>query len=342
MDGLTLLHRFDADLPEPDDTVLEQTRTALRSAFGQESLPRQQHSASRFRLSATITPGRIVIGVAAAAVAAVVTVGLVTAGPVPRASAEAAHLLQCAASTARAGSAPSEPRTLTIHEEALGINGETAGPVEAAYLGRKVSVLRVPGPGGTWTRTSWSLPATQVFGGAAGRDFAAREYTEEAHANDPNVERSPNGNFTVDNGAGGDLWSDPERLRALPRDPVRLLKTLQDSDVTPIAGTGQAAKVIEAASEVLRSGAADPDLQAALFEALRLQDGITVQGRVTDLLGRDGVAIGARPAPADPMTEQLILDPDTGRYLGERDVELTRLGVIPAGTVSDQTAVQER
>lgn len=342
MNGLTLLHRFDADLPEPDDTVLEHSRAALRSAFEEESLPRAAHFAERFRRPAMITPGRGVLGVTAAAIAAVVTIGLLTAGPAPRASAEAAHLLQGAASTARAGSAPSESRTLTIHEEALGINGDTAGSVQAAYLGRRVTVLRVPAPGGTWIRTSWSLPATQVFGGAAGRAFAAREYAEEAHADDPNVERSPSGNFTVDDGAGGDLWSDPDRLRALPRDPARLLKTLRDSDVTPIAGTGQAAKVIEAASEVLRSGAADPDLQAALFEALRLQQGITVQGLVTDLLGRNGVAIGARPAPDDPMTEQLILDPDTGRYLGERDVELTRLGVIPAGTVSDQTAVQER
>jgi hypothetical protein len=134
---------------------------------------------------------------------------------------------------------------------------------------------------------------------------------------------------------------DPGVLRALPRDPATLLDALRKADLGVDDG-GRAAHVLQAASVVLNSGVADGALQAAVFQALRLQPGLVVVDRSADVDGRTAVAIGEAKPSWKYEADELLLDPTTGAYLGDRTVALLDQGVIPAGAVLSSTTITQR
>lgn len=71
-------------------------------------------------------------------------------------------------------------------------------------------------------------------------------------------------------------------------------------------------------AELLQNPFAPPDLRAALYEAEALVPGIENLGPARDLLGRKGIAVGARSANSGaPTVYSLIVDPRL-RRLGER------------------------
>jgi hypothetical protein len=205
--------------------------------------------------------------------------------------------------------------------------------------------LQVPTDGGEWVRSTYRLSPATFYGGAEAKAFARREQASEGDytAAHPLVERSADGDFTVGElgGGSGGFGADRTSLLALPHDPAALLAVLRTADV----GTGersQADRVLQAASIVLNSGVAGAALQAAVFQALEHQPGLAVLGRAADATGRHGAAIGAVPSGSKYDAEQLILDPDTGAYLGDRTVAQADQGVVPAGTVVASTSVAQR
>ena len=76
-----------------------------------------------------------------------------------------------------------------------------------------------------------------------------------------------------------------------------------------------------------------------MFQALRLQRGLTVTDESVDVDGRSAVAIGEATPSRRAEADQLLLDPRTGEYLGDRTVALLRQGVVPAGAVLSSTTV---
>jgi hypothetical protein len=128
----------------------------------------------------------------------------------------------------------------------------------------------------------------------------------------------------------------PEFIAGLPRDPEELFARL-DADA-PENSRG-AAELLVYAADLLRGPLLVPaDVRAALYEALTRVDGLTVTPGAVDLDGRPGTALGIDDATS---RMEIIIDPVTGTFIGEREVTRTDLDGLPAGTVTSQTSVTQ-
>ncbi|MCW2839115.1 MAG: putative polymerase sigma (70) factor [Aeromicrobium sp.] len=96
-----------------------------------------------------------------------------------------------------------------------------------------------------------------------------------------------------------------------PRDPEDLLAFIESRP--SVAGGGDAVAFGDI-GDILREGAAPADLRAALYQALALIPRVTLVSDSVNLAGQAGVAIGY------PDEGQLIFDPQSGAFIGERDV----------------------
>lgn len=78
------------------------------------------------------------------------------------------------------------------------------------------------------------------------------------------------------------------------------------------------------------------DLRSALYLALTRVDGLTMTPGVADLDGRTGTALGID----DPISRvEIIVDPGTGTFIGERETLRVDADGLPAGTVTSYTSV---
>jgi hypothetical protein len=132
----------------------------------------------------------------------------------------------------------------------------------------------------------------------------------------------------------GHFFPDPA---AVPTDPDGLLaavyRLVEDPECSfiPVGDTVQdrAFMLIDGMLQTLMP----PDVQAALYQALAKIPGVTVVQGATDAAGRRGVAFVRAAAIEGPGSSgwlrlEIILDPDTYRYLGARHV-VTRDHFIP-------------
>lgn len=131
-------------------------------------------------------------------------------------------------------------------------------------------------------------------------------------------------------------WDSPSFYAALPRDPAALLDWLR----TSTAERGSTPRVMFArATEILRTGLMPADLRASWYRTLARIDGVKVTNQKVTIDGRTGVAITLEDA--QERTE-LIIDPDTGDFIGERSV--TGPGYeydwLPEGTVLQAVSIR--
>ncbi|RFU37250.1 hypothetical protein DZF91_33850 [Actinomadura logoneensis] len=106
------------------------------------------------------------------------------------------------------------------------------------------------------------------------------------------------------------------RLAALPTDPRKMLAALRDQPgLTPDAAASADERAFANAAELLWNSplGAPPKVQAALYRALGTLPGIRVD-RTPDAVGERAVGLGL------PHTVQILFDPVTYRYLGDRMV----------------------
>lgn len=95
-------------------------------------------------------------------------------------------------------------------------------------------------------------------------------------------------------------------------------------------GASDDEEAISLISEILQRGYAPAALRKALFETMKTVPGVAVVDRNVTLDGRIGIALG-RPEPArDGERHELIFDPGTGEFIGERQVWTN-----PAATLED-------
>ena len=109
-------------------------------------------------------------------------------------------------------------------------------------------------------------------------------------------------------------WESPAFYAQLPRDPDQLYAFL--ADLTK--GRGSTPSVMfHYGIEILRSGLMPAELRAQWYRALAKIPGIKVLDAQANLDGRVGVALGL-----DDQHElrQLIIDPATGQFIGERSI----------------------
>ncbi|MFI5714158.1 CU044_5270 family protein [Kribbella sp. NPDC051620] len=136
----------------------------------------------------------------------------------------------------------------------------------------------------------------------------------------PEVLRARCGDFYLDAGqqpctrAGG--WQDPtpEWAAGLPTDPKALFKRLKKD--APRNSRGETELLVYAA-DALRTGQVPADVRSALYRALGNLDHLEVSDRAVNLDGKVGIAYGS-----DDGNErhEIIIDPRTGDFIGERQI----------------------
>ncbi|PZG02854.1 hypothetical protein C1I99_00720 [Micromonospora deserti] len=288
--------------------------------------------------------------VAAAAAAAVATGALVApslplGGRAPIDSAAAAVLTAAAAKTGTGDPAiqPGQYRYIATH----GWSGRgTAGPdgKHIEYLSEGLQELWVPT---VWSqqwmkRTSTTGNRTWIAG--TEQDAKAVGLPLEGPQQGP-AEVAPCGDFNAkDDGrepcvgmpAG---WQMPteEWMAGLPRDPHKLLERLRAD--APGADEGNDRGDVELlvyAADALRTGLLPADLRAALYRALALVPSLKVVEHSVNLDGRTGTALGM---DTDGERHDILIDPATGEFIGERQVITRTAGAIKPGTTIAYTAV---
>ncbi|WP_101844593.1 CU044_5270 family protein [Zhihengliuella sp. ISTPL4] len=123
---------------------------------------------------------------------------------------------------------------------------------------------------------------------------------------------------------------------ALPRDPAELLSKIHELNGT--SGQSRDGQALEWITSALERGTAPAEFRAALYKAAALIPGVTITDQQATLNGTTGIAIG-RFEPTNHVQYDIIIDPDTGRYIGEREVTLTAFASFPAGTTTSWTTV---
>jgi hypothetical protein len=141
------------------------------------------------------------------------------------------------------------------------------------------------------------------------------------------VLRAPGGRFYGE--AIPEGWGNPTPafVAGLPRDPARLYDRLA------VDAAGEPAPrwtTLDNAATALHTGLLPADLRAALCKALALVPGIRVVDGTADLDGRGGVGFGVTDDYG--FVHEIIVDPQTGRFIGERSTS-------PTGTELASTAV---
>jgi hypothetical protein len=135
---------------------------------------------------------------------------------------------------------------------------------------------------------------------------------------------------------GGDWSSYPsaEFLASLPRDPQQLYDQLRHMPM-PVA-ISETEWVLSRVATTLSTGRAPAELRAALYRALALLPGLEVTERVANLDGHQGTSLGVT---RDGVRQDLIIDPNTGQFIGRRTVIESGNPDLPPNTVFSSWSV---
>lgn len=267
-----------------------------------------------------------------------VLVGLPTIAP---ATAEARTVLERAAhSTIGAVDPPLRPDQYRyVTTRAWNLSTSVVGGKDFTALVESRSEVWVPAdPTRDWllvrgeTGESKWLKGTEAAARAAGVPIDGAQPAERITA--------PCGRFYsggVDSCTGPGAWQvpTPAFLAGLPRDPAQLLARLERD--APDNSRGRAELLVYVA-DLLRSPMLVPaDLRSALYLALARIDGLTVTPGAVDLDGRSGTALGIDDKQS---RQEIIVDPATGEFIGEREVLLPSATYLPPGTVTSYSSVR--
>ncbi|ATE55678.1 hypothetical protein CNX65_22290 [Actinosynnema pretiosum] len=135
---------------------------------------------------------------------------------------------------------------------------------------------------------------------------------------------------------GGGSWQQPTASwqDGLPADVDGLCRRLR-ADVPEDDSRGDSA-LLTSVADALRSGLVRENVRALMHRALAKLPGLEVVDRAADLDGRVGIAFGLT---GQFERAELIVDRETGQFIGERTVATGR-GSLPAGTVTGFTSVR--
>lgn len=338
MDELTLLRRLDAETPAPTRAALENAFDALTGRMTAAGQGLRTHTPARRRRRIVRLRWAGLIGAAAFAIvlALVATDVLGVAGLGPGASAQAAELLDRAARntirTVDPALRPGQFRQITTTEVNLSDSYNSADQ-EVAYGQRETRTVWIPAnEQDVWTEVRYPFRFTgQAYGPNA----------KETAEKDPAVTDPAAQKPQVVHGKAGTQWGGtpqwtPSSVQALPRDPHLLLQYIYF--VTLGHGQSPAGEAFVFLGDLLRSGLVPADLRATAYQAVALIPGVTVTAHSATLNGNRGVAFGL-VEKATGIRSDLIIAPDTGDLIGEREVTTRPFDLRPANITSYWTSV---
>jgi hypothetical protein len=332
MDQITLLRQLSEGIDEPDAAAIAAARARLIERTT-DAAPASRTPWMRRR--------SIQLTLVAAAAALIVVASIALAAPGTGSSAQAASELNQAA--ARTGST-SDPvvgagQYLRIRTSAAYLAGDFDS--KTSYLEPQVEDLYIPANrDGVWVRQTRSIKPTVFYGGAKARDFANSEWKSTLAAGVTQTISAPGGKFQVAREFGGGSLP-VDNVSTMPRDPAALLEYLGDS----LPKSERADKTLDHETDVfdhvaalLESGTLPADLRATLYRALALLPDVTITDHQTVLDGRRGTAFGLPRAGVENERE-ILIDPATGDFIGEREILVHDYLGVPAGTPMEFTAV---
>lgn len=313
-------HRIGTPVPDDDVEVLSAWRGTVASP-SPEALTsvREQVLAAQDSLAVDapqlkrrmLTPRRLAFAAVVAAVALLVPAAAGQLWPTSSAQAEAATLLESAAdraiSSTDATLAPGQ--WLQVH---------TVGKFQYA----------IPKADGSMS-AGWQAPQVSTFWVPKDRSGDWYLHRTDYGSKTPNVV-AEKGTFY---GTAGPYWQEPSTrwLDELTRDPGELRAKLMH-DVT-----NDDKEAFVYIADLLRSGIVPADLRASLFRVLATIDGVSIGDRRVTLDGQTGVAFAHNTD--GEFSQQVIIDPETGRFIGER--YLDPAGEVTGSASTDYDVVDE-
>ena len=325
MDELTLLRKVRNDVADPTTEALTAGRAALFSRINGTE-PARARRRRGIRIAGLSALGA---GVLTVALVATNVVGL----PGWRGGAEpaAAEVLHSAALAAIETSDPvvGPGQFLRVETTAVYSASVADGANRGTYLFLSRDELYIPANrDDDWVWLRHPSETYETFGPTSAA--LAEENSDANLGIEEELLRAPAGGFyggTRDAGYGD--------LNNLPRDPAELLNHIY------LVTEGQSNSREDAAMvfilERLHTGEVPADLRAAFYGAAALIPGVTITENQATLDGRTGVAIGRDEANID--RQEIIIDPETGMYIGQRRVTLSGYDDVPAGTVVNWSTV---
>lgn len=302
MDELTLLRSLRDDVAEPTAERLAPAFAALEKAMNDAEPQRATRRRKR-----PIRWAAAGLSVAAAAAAAIV-IGGVIAPPNP-ASASAAVVLRQAATEAVTYSDPvaGPGQYLKFHIRADWAGYASSADGTATRMQTNIQNIDVYIP--TDADADWALYRDWEHGQIGNGEFTS----ETIHA--------PGGRFY------GTPWS-PQNVDEIPTGSGA--ETLAYFDTRYEGGSASRDEDnFVRITDLLRTYPVPATLRARLFEALALIPGTTSTEGVANLDGQVGVAIGRDEPLRSGERHEIIIDPDTGQIIGER--QMVPAGNVPAG-----------
>ncbi|BCW06954.1 MULTISPECIES: CU044_5270 family protein [unclassified Arthrobacter] len=336
MDDLQLLREMRNDIGTPPQAALARGRNKVMDKISQASAAPTAVAPA----AATVTPIRFKRRILfASAAAALLVGGMVVADVIkptgPGASAQAAEVLnKAAATTIRTADPVVTPgQYLKIQSTNLWASAAVdENREEYQWLDTEKQTMYIPADRNqewVWER-SGRIPTTFF-------DDVSKAYVERTQPGGPKayVLRGANGAFY---GPGSDsTFPSLSYLDSLSRDPRMLL----DDIYKKTSGKGQSVdgEALVFIADLLRTGVVPGDLRAALYKAAALIPGVTVTDEQATLDGRKGIAIG-RVENSSHFRQDIIIDPQNGLPIGERQVLTEPRGTMPAGTTTAWTTVE--
>ena len=353
MEELSLLRRARTDVPDRTPDEIARGRATLFAAIEDESpfaifeptettatAPRPKPLSRRRRRAAAWT-GFSVLGVAAAT-AALVAVNVVGVPGVGVGGAEpaAAAVLEYAATATLQFSDPTvapgqyllvQTDGVFLAQGSVSADAETTG-----YLENYHDELYVPADrDDDWVWVQCVRTPAQTFGPES--EAFAKLVTDDYAKYDADIIRrfpggiAPSGAFAgYNNGTESTL-----DYAALPQDPEQLLQKTYEMNEAALPDDQALAWIVA----TLMRGTVPAEFRALLYETAALIPGVTITENEATLNGVTGIAVG-RVEAERKMRQDLIIDPATGQFIGERQVLLDGIGdYVPPGTLMASTAV---
>jgi len=327
VDELQLLRSVGKNVADPSEDAFSRGRRGLVEHIGSQPAIAKPSAKKRFALFG----GTTALAAGALVATLVFTDVLGLAGWRGGADAAAASALSDAAAATIETSDPvvGPGQYLKVDTEAVFTGGgQNADWENFAYLGTQNSQLYIPADySDEWVLVTEPRTAIKVFG--EGHEEEAQETAREGFETE-DISRAPYGGF--DNSKPRD-W----RLDALPRDPQQLLNYIYR--VTAGHGVSADGQAFDFISTTLRTGVVPAELRAALYRAAAGIPGVEITDEAATLNGRTGIAFGREEK--NGSLYEIIIDPDTGLLIGERQVQLADSLLVPvfAGEVIGWTAV---
>jgi hypothetical protein len=326
-----------ADAPQMSEASFQATRARVLAATADNVVPLRRRRA-------------LLVG-AAAAVAAVIGIAVIPGSPdSPAPYVSAAPVLNQAADVT-IGSA-SDPvvgpgQYLLVQEDQwTGGPYESTWPADYAYLAEVRTDIWIPADRSKpWKRVVTVNPEPKMLYGDESKARAnladwrkASEGTTVADGGDfDHYPGGPEAAATLGNPT-------PKYLAGLPTDPKQLYDALERGQGPDFAGTDE--RLLEAAGAGLASGLMPAEFRARLYRALTYIKGLEVVDQVANLDGKKGVALGLRAGYPGGDTKnvetQLIIDPASGQFIGEREVAMQDFDGVHTGTVLSYSSVTSK